>query len=289
MHRQRWHHHIAGWFVCLMLVGCKTTGTSSSKPGMAVARVNKAVLTTDDVMAELHMDGLPTATPEQKQEWVRKWVENELLCQEAIRRGVHKDRKVKRELQKMEHDYLANLLVERELAGDRPTITEADITRYYTVHKTEFIRQEPELKFSVILLQTEDQARDVWARLNRRRADFGEMAQARSIDEASAKKQGDLGYLTRRDISDSKLRDAAFALKKGRISKPVKTESGYYIVKVTDTRDSGSVKDLSEVREEIVNSLLEEGRRNKIRQLLDRLKQAAAVEVNEKALTSNGK
>lgn len=282
----RWSLLIAVGLVCALLWGCRTAG----KSGTAVARVNEAVLTTDDLTAEMQTDALPVATAEQKQEWTQKWVETQLLYQEAIRRGLPKDRKIARELQKMEHDYLANALLERELAGNRPIITEASITRYYALHQADYIRREPEFKLSVIVVETDSAAQEVWTQLKKRRggADFGELARTKSIDDLSARNKGDLGYLTRANISDPKLRDAAFALKKGQVSKPVKTEAGYYIVKTTAIHEAGAVRGLAEVREEIVNSLLEEGRRQKVKQLLDRLTQAATVEVNEKALTMSG-
>lgn len=290
MQTHRWSPHITGGVLCLLFLGCKTSGAPSSTSGTVVARVNKAVLTINDLTAEMQTEALPVATTEQKQTWIRKWVESELLYQEAVRRGLHKDRRIARELQKMERDYLASLLLERVLAGNRPIVTDADITRYYTIHRSEFARQEPEFKLSMILVDTESLAREVWTKLKKRRsaADFGELAEQYSIDELSAKRKGDLGYLTQADIRDPKLRQAAFDLKKGQVSKPVKTDSGYYIVKVTDIHEAGSVKDLSEVREEIINTLLEEGRRQKIKQLLDRLKQEATVEVSGKPLTPDG-
>ncbi|MFO7618635.1 MAG: peptidylprolyl isomerase, partial [Thermoplasmata archaeon] len=51
----------------------------------------------------------------------------------------------------------------------------------------------------------------------------------------SGKKGGDLGYFTRNRMV-KEFETAAFAAKKGDIVGPVKTQFGWHIIKVTDTR-----------------------------------------------------
>ena len=59
---------------------------------------------------------------------------------------------------------------------------------------------------------------------------FANLAREISIDRGSAKKGGDLG-LFGRGVMVKAFEEAAFRLKKGEISQPVKTEFGYHIIK----------------------------------------------------------
>ena len=59
---------------------------------------------------------------------------------------------------------------------------------------------------------------------------FGKLAKELSIDSASAKKDGSLGYFTK-GMMVKPFEEAAFKLQIGEISQPIKTEFGYHIIK----------------------------------------------------------
>jgi foldase protein PrsA len=59
---------------------------------------------------------------------------------------------------------------------------------------------------------------------------FTNLAKELSIDKASGKRGGDLGFF-RKGTMVKQFEDVAFRLEKGQISKPVKTEFGYHIIK----------------------------------------------------------
>ena len=65
-------------------------------------------------------------------------------------------------------------------------------------------------------------------------ADFSSLAKKYSSDTGSAKKGGDLGYLTR-GINEQ-FDKVVFSLKKGEVSKVLKTKSGFQIIKLVDIR-----------------------------------------------------
>ncbi|MBT5873206.1 MAG: hypothetical protein HOH43_07275 [Candidatus Latescibacteria bacterium] len=248
--------------------------------GPVVARVNETVLTTGDMQTEMQTVVLPAATSQMQQEWVQEWIQSELIYQEALRLGLDQDEELSREVQRMQRDYLVNVFLERKLAEESREVSPADMDGYYEEHKEDFVRQEPEFRLSVIVLPTEGDAREVWRNLVRGRADFGEIARSRSQDVISAQKDGDLGYLKPGDIIDPDFRDIVFAMRVGDLSRAVPTESGYCIIQVTDAHESGSVRELEEVRGEIVNRVLEERRKNRIKELVDGLRVKADVEVD---------
>jgi len=63
--------------------------------------------------------------------------------------------------------------------------------------------------------------------------DFAEIAKLESQDEGSATQGGDLGF-SGKGVYVSGFEDALYALEKGQISEPVKTEFGYHLIKLED-------------------------------------------------------
>ncbi len=267
---------LGGLIICL--AGCEPPPPAEGSDAV-VARVNETRLTIGDLESDLQTALLPIATAQMKQNWVKKWVQAELLAQEAMRQDLHADRKIARELEKIRRDYLANALLERLLEHQSPEVSDEELAAYYKTHPKEFIRQEPELKLSVIVLQNESTAREAWRQLIRGRLDFKEMARTKSI-HTSSQQEGDLGFLKKNDISDFSVQELVFSMKVGEISKPVHTESGYFILKVTGRREVGTVRTQEEVRSEIVNKVLQERRRSQIKQLVEGLRHEANVEIN---------
>ncbi|TDE18248.1 peptidylprolyl isomerase [Dyadobacter psychrotolerans] len=68
-------------------------------------------------------------------------------------------------------------------------------------------------------------------------ADFGEMAERFSKDPSAVKNKGDLGYFTSFQTIYP-FENAAYSLPVGKISNPVRSKTGYHIIKVIDRRAS---------------------------------------------------
>ncbi len=79
-----------------------------------------------------------------------------------------------------------------------------------------------------ILVKTETEAKNIKARIDKGEK-FGSIAKNSSLCPSS-KNSGDLGTFTRGKMV-KEFEKAAFALEKGQISEPVKTQFGYHIIK----------------------------------------------------------
>ncbi len=90
-----------------------------------------------------------------------------------------------------------------------------------------------QVKASHILVKTEGEARKILEEL-KKGANFAKLAKQFS-ECPSKKKGGNLGWFGRGKMV-REFENAAFSLKKGEISDIVKTQFGYHIIKVTDTK-----------------------------------------------------
>lgn len=84
-----------------------------------------------------------------------------------------------------------------------------------------------------ILVKTEQEAFEILYDINHGK-DFETVAREKSLCP-SRKKGGDLGWFGRGQMA-KEFENAAFTLKVGEISKPVKTQFGWHIIKVAETK-----------------------------------------------------
>ncbi|MGD2250802.1 MAG: peptidyl-prolyl cis-trans isomerase [Candidatus Methanofastidiosia archaeon] len=90
-----------------------------------------------------------------------------------------------------------------------------------------------EVKARHILVKKKSQAEEILEEL-KKGAEFAKLAKKHS-ECPSRKKGGSLGWFGRGKMVKP-FENAAFSLKKGELSDIVKTQFGYHIIKVTDTR-----------------------------------------------------
>jgi peptidyl-prolyl cis-trans isomerase C len=84
-----------------------------------------------------------------------------------------------------------------------------------------------------ILVKTEDEAKVIQFDLNQGRS-FEDIAKEKS-QCPSGKKGGDLGWFGRGQMV-KEFEDAAFALKPGEVSQPVKTQFGWHLIKLEEAK-----------------------------------------------------
>lgn len=105
---------------------------------------------------------------------------------------------------------------------------------------------EPEVRARHILLETEEAAKAALARL-RKGEDFAKVADEVSKDPGS--KDGELGWFTK-DRMVPEFSEAAFKMKPGELSEPVKSQFGWHVINVQERRERSFPK-LEAVRDQI--------------------------------------
>ncbi|WP_407177512.1 peptidylprolyl isomerase [Bradyrhizobium sp. STM 3562] len=126
------------------------------------------------------------------------------------------------------------LLMDSLLANEGKAATTDDAMKKVYEDASKQIAGEQEVHARHILVETEDEAKQVKADLDKG-ADFAELAKKKSKDPG-ASDGGDLGFFTK-DQMVPEFSAVAFSLEPGKISDPVKTQFGWHIIKVEEKRN----------------------------------------------------
>lgn len=244
----------------------------SSQPSKEILAV-----VNGSALSKLHFDLLIEQYRPEAQQWaetnkgqvMRQLVLQEILAQEGKRMRLDQDPQVQALLQLQHNTVLARSVV-RKYVDEKSGVTDEVIRKHYDAHQASYTAEE-QITASHILVKTEAEAREVLNDLKQGK-DFAEVAKAKSTGP-SGPDGGSLGTFGRgRMVPD--FEEAAFALKVGELSEPVKTQFGYHIITVTD-RVEAHVKPFDEVREDIRETLVSEY----IDTLLNDLRGKATVEI----------
>jgi peptidyl-prolyl cis-trans isomerase C len=172
--------------------------------------------------------------------------------------------------------------------GDKATVSDADIKKFYDENKKEF--EHPEMvRASHILIRVPEDADEKVVAEKKKAADaalervtskkevFTTVAKEVSEEPGAKESGGDLNFFPK-DRMVPEFANAAFAMKKGDISKePVRTKFGWHVINVTDRKDSGTMP-YDEVKGQ-VGSYLEGGkRRDAVRTIIDSIRAEAKIE-----------
>lgn len=118
--------------------------------------------------------------------------------------------------------------------------------------KVKELPPEEEVEASHILVDTEEQA-EALADQARKGEDFGKLAEQHSKDPGSKANAGKLGYFSKGQMV-KEFEEAAFALEKGEVSKPVKSQFGWHVIKVEDRRTK-PLPTFEEVKDQISHAM----------------------------------
>lgn len=171
--------------------------------------------------------------------------------------------------------------------------SEQDLTAVYNANQAEFTVPKQFRVSQIFVALPKDapkaevdrlrkKAEDISTRAQAKDADFARLAQANSDHKPSAAQGGDLGWLVEREMIPE-MKSVIPLLIKGDVPKPVKTEQGWHVVKLVDTRPQ-SVRPLAEVRTQLIPVLRQRRAQELERKYMDDLVDKTPLGVNEIAL-----
>ena len=267
-----------GVLAAMMFQGC---GESSS-PDPLVAHVGEVSL-TQAALNDRVPGGADAETAALRQrEFVESWVRQELLYQEALSRQLDENARILDLIEQTRRDLLVAALLEREFGGRSVDLNEDHIQTYYDSHQESFLRDAAEIRARHILLASQRDANAHRQVILQDGGAFEKVAREHSLDEDTNQLGGDLGYLTQ--DRNPILWEACRNLGLNRLSKPQRTSYGYHLIQVLDRQDSGTVKKLEQVRDQIVATVVRERQRSRVEALIERLKSERKWAVYAEAL-----
>jgi peptidyl-prolyl cis-trans isomerase C len=220
----------------------------------------------------------------QKKEFLEGLIQAQLLAMEAKSRKMDKNKAVARRIDDMTTSILAQEYA-KEILAKVVKPTDSEIKVVYEQNKSRYVTPAT-VSAQHILVKVDAGAKPEAAQAALAKAeqikkelnggaDFGKLAEKYSDDPGSKAKGGDLGFFPRERMVPE-FSKAAFSLKKGEISAPVKTAFGYHVIKVNDIKDEKAM-DLKEATPLIQSQLENQRRQEAVGKEIDRLKKKYEV------------
>jgi peptidyl-prolyl cis-trans isomerase C len=240
----------------IVLAASTLGSTAMAADDDTIATVNGTKITEWTLKRYASQRGLPPEMPkgQQREALIEELVNRELIYRDAVSIGIDRAPAIVNEIAHQRVNIIASTMLNR--SSDRFAVDEVILKKEYENRKSELGGKE--LKARHILLKTEDEAKAVIEELNKG-DDFATLAGKKSTGP-SAVSGGDLGWFAT-DQMVKPFSDAAAKLKKGSYTKtPVKTQFGWHVILLEDSRlvDPPKFDDIKEqIRVGVQNKLIE--------------------------------
>ncbi|SES96246.1 peptidyl-prolyl cis-trans isomerase C [Natronincola peptidivorans] len=210
---------------------------------------------------------------EGKKRLLEELVNQELFYLDAIDSQLDKDEAYLKELHKVEENFLKQYAISRLVKT--AAIDEDEAKNYFEENKEQF-KSPATAKASHVLVDTEEEAEKVLV----------EVQEGLSFEEAANKyskcpskaQGGSLGNFSRGQMVPE-FEEAVFSMEKDEISKPVKTQFGYHLIKVFDHTPE-EMKSFDEVKGQLAQQLLSQKQQNLYLNKVQELKDKYEIKVN---------
>ncbi len=241
---------------------------SCGKSGEGLVRVGRSTITDQDLdtLGRVNQRLKPRlATPQGRQKVLENYIEQEILYQEAVNRGLNRSKDLKEKIALYEKIFVAQALLDQELekkAKDYYDANKNEFERVKIAHilikaaNTDAAKPDPKkpgapAKPAPTVKRSEAEALKLATAARDRIAkgeDFGKVAKEVSEDDRTKATMGDLGYVSLKDKRLERwgwtpLAEKTIALKAGELSEPIQTKDGFHIVKVIEEKKAQSYEE----------------------------------------------
>lgn len=231
--------------LALLLAAC-----SRQEPqGVVLAQVDQSVLTLEEVRETYPAEYEKVLPREQYLDMIQRWIDDEAVYQQALRRKFDEDPQVRRKLERLRRRMLIEEFLARELGNTGPV--EPDLSamqRYYENNRSDFLRKVPEVRYLQLRVPTLREALAVRARV--RGDNFAQLAAQYAPDSTEPE---DPIFRKPAEIPTC-LHDVLDA-RPGWLSNPISCPDGIYLVRLLERIEAGTPLPFDEVRNAIAARL----------------------------------
>lgn len=247
-----------------------------------IARVGKSILTVNDFYNSIPPEYSEQITREQNINYIKQWIDTELLYQEALRRRIDRDSLITNRLEKMKMDLLAAEMINRNSLQNQASLTDDNTVRtYYEKNKDNFIRENDIAKYLEIVVTDQ---RTAWY-INKNATKDNYLSLAAEYSQQPPPETINVPFVIIDEIQPE-VRHAIESTAINTTSNPVKSELGFHIVFVLDKLYKGGICKEDEVWEDIVNQLSTSSQKENVEKLLADLRIKTNVEFNADLITT---
>jgi peptidyl-prolyl cis-trans isomerase C len=270
--------------------GPEAGSAAPSSEGPVLARVAGHAITrhqVDSVLATAppSIRGDYLTDPEMFQQLVERIAQQDMLYLAALKDGVDRDPAYLSEVEAQKRTILMKRYYQKTVQA-LPPISEDAVRQYYDAHPAEF-GMPARARVRHILVRTQAKAREVLRQL--RTSSWEKVCPRYSTDKVTAKSGGILGFVTNDGGqvpgvgTAPAIVAAAFKLKEGETSEPLKSPLGWHIIRVEEKTEAGP-QPFVNVQQQI-RGTMEGGRSEQFQQtLLDSLKKVYNVVIYTDAI-----
>lgn len=264
----------------LFMVSCK----ESEQQKTYLARVGNSYLSVET--AEQYIGSSFDTSDVRTRIYVNRWVESELLYQQALTKGFADSHDIEKQLADIRKQLIIQSYLDKEIYSGIEQLSDYDLKNYYDQHTKEFELRETNVRVNRAVFSDRASANDFRSFLVKGKS-WSDASSRFSEDEIKvAALQSNLMSITYTQITlyPTELWKVVQNLQKGDVSFPVKSGDKFYVIQLLEKSEKGSTANFETVIDEVKSRLSIEKRREKYDKLLQNLRKEFKVQVNLKDL-----
>lgn len=258
----------------LLLSACNSKTGNTPAAGDIAATVNGTPISkysVDQIVGQRLAMGQPD-NPETRKAIINQLAMQLLVSQEAIKKNLDKTPEVSDQIKLTQQSILANAFVQ-DYTKNNP-VSDDMLKAEYDKLKAQM--SGTEYKARHILVDKEAEAKAIIAKLKKNPKLFDSLARQYSKDPGSKAEGGELGWFDPRGMVPE-FGAAVAKLAKGKFTlEPVKTQFGYHVILLEDTRTK-QVPTFEQVKPQLVKRVQDQN----IRKLIDDMMAKAKIEITD--------
>jgi len=281
-HSSNWRASLAWAALGLCALGSLAGCTEPPQEEPVVAMINGRSITQSEF--DMRWGDLSEATRARyekeggKRRFLDELIMRELLMQEARKQGLDQSDEIREKTQRYREQLILDELLKDKIKT-KVEVSKEELDAYLGKHADQLLAN-PKVQVSTMLLPNIYAAKDLKRQVEAG-GNFARFALRYSIDERSRAKGGDLGPY-RKGLLEPELDAVIPTLHPGAISDPIKTDKGYYLLKVSPLEPEILQADQA-TRERLRQELLAEKRRKRLDDIFAELRAGATIRMADAA------
>ncbi len=258
------------------MIGCQ----QKTQTNAALARLDNRTLTAEDI--HVRFDSSRGITEAQLQQYVQRWLKDELVYREGLTHGFGNSKDINDRLEDVRRQLVINEFLDKSIYSEKTaTSTPAEVQAYYDAHKNEFVLRNDVALLSYVVFSERDAASKFRNTVLRGTSWYDALHLALSNSNQGVKilTKGDSLYHSQGSLLPADLWRVASSANLREPSFPISTTEGYYVLIVWQFGKQGQPADIHLVDGEIRSRLAIERRSHLYDSLVKNLRAKHTVEI----------